>query len=510
MAKPLQRFRLLGIRAQLTLWYTIVFAILILLFGTVFYVNLHMSLVSSFDDALRLRTQQIAAGIAEENGKITISDVTGGLPGIVDGDEVKGAATAGHITPARHRETHPDVVFGALVRIIGATGQTVYVSPAFLNLNVPLVSIIQPLHGTSWKGTITARNGQSVRLYSAALIDNGKVFGVAQVGESLASLDTTLHSVLVEFLLIVPFVLLLSAFGSYWLATNAFAPIKRLTRAARRIKDGDLQQRVPVPLAKDEVQSLALTFNEMIERLNKAFMQQRRFAADASHELRTPVAAIRGMTDVVLAQDASPEEYVTVLREVNNEAERLGHLITDLMALARADEGLKLFEREPVRLDLLAADVAATTEPLAAERGITLEVDNHEPALVLGDEARLIQVIMNLLANAITYTNAGGKVKLSVQVKHNGACLTVRDTGIGIAPEHLPHIFERFYRADPARSTGHSGLGLAIVDWVVHAHGGAISVESQVGQGTAFIVALPLADQAHRGGNTGLFIATRS
>jgi len=473
VAKPLQRFRLLGIRAQLTLWYTIVFAILILLFGTVFYVNLHMSLVSSFDDALRLRTQQIAAGIAEENGKITISDVTGGLPGIVDGDEVKGAATAGHITPARHRETHPDVVFGALV------------------------SITQPLHGASWKGTITARNGQSVRLYSAALIDNGKVFGVAQVGESLASLDTTLHSVLVEFLLIVPFVLLLSAFGSYWLATNAFAPIKRLTRAARRIKDGDLQQRVPVPLAKDEVQSLALTFNEMIERLNKAFMQQRRFAADASHELRTPVAAIRSMTDVVLAQDAAPEEYVTVLREVNNEAERLGHLITDLMALAHADEGLKLFEREPVRLDLLAADVAATTEPLAAERGITLEVDNHEPAIVMGDEARLIQVIMNLLANAITYTNAGGKVKLSVQVKHNGACLTVRDTGIGIAPEHLPHIFERFYRADPARSTGHSGLGLAIVDWVVHAHGGAISVESQVGQGTAFIVALPLADQAH-------------
>jgi two-component system, OmpR family, sensor kinase len=125
-----------------------------------------------------------------------------------------------------------------------------------------------------------------------------------------------------------------------------------------------------------------------------------------------------------------------------------------------------------------------------------LEVDNHEPAVVLGDEARLIQVIMNLLDNAITYTNAGGKVKLSVQVKHNSACLTVRDTGIGIAPEHLPHIFERFYRADPARSTGRSGLGLAIVDWVVHAHGGAISVESQVGQGTAFIVALPLADQA--------------
>ncbi len=245
------------------------------------------------------------------------------------------------------------------------------------------------------------------------------------------------------------------------------------------------------------MQSLALTFNEMIERLDKAFKRQRRFVADASHELRTPVAAIRSMTDVMLAQRTpiEPEEYLAVLRDVNSEAERLGHLINDLLALARTDENQALLEHEPVRLDLLVADVVATTEPLAAEKGITMEVLANEPATVLGDEVRLIQVIMNLIDNALTYTNAGGTVKLEVVVQNNSAILTVRDTGIGIAPEHLEHIFERFYRVDPARSraAGGTGLGLAIVEWIVRAHGGKITVASEVGHGTTLNVTLPLA-----------------
>ena len=251
-----------------------------------------------------------------------------------------------------------------------------------------------------------------------------------------------------------------------------------------------------MPRSKDEIQSLALTFNEMIERLDKAFTRQRRFMADASHELRTPVAAIRSMTDVVLAQSTpvEREEYVTVLRDVNAEAERLGHLINDLLSLARTDENQVLLERELVRLDLLVADVAATIEPLAAERGITIEIVAEQPAMVMADEVRLIQVIMNLLDNAVTYTNTGGTVKLEVKVQNNKACMAVSDTGIGIAKDHLDHIFERFYRVDPARSraAGSTGLGLAIVDWIVRAHGGSITVESELGKGTTFTVTLPI------------------
>ncbi len=262
--------------------------------------------------------------------------------------------------------------------------------------------------------------------------------------------------------------------------------------------------------------TLALTFNEMIERLEKDFIRQRRFVSDASHELRTPVAAIRSLTDVALSQEngtggaggtggtggagVSSDEYLSTLRDVNAEAERLGHLINDLLALARTDENQLLLEREAVRLDLLAADVVATTEALASEKGIALEVKADQPATVIGDEVRLIQVMMNLIDNAIAYTNRGGKVLLSVEVRERSVYLIVRDSGIGIAQEHLEHIFERFYRVDAARSraAGGSGLGLAIVEWIVRAHDGAISVESEIGKGTTFTVRLPLGKMANQ------------
>lgn len=498
MARLLGRIWPPGMRTQMVLWYTLVFMVLMALFGTIFYINLHASLEANIDAGLKLHTQEIAAGINEENGTISVQDVTGVLPGKTDPDVTLETPTVVS-TPGQKtlpREGHTDVNLGPLVRILNARGQEVYISPAFHDLNVPSTSVTQPLHGVAWQGTVTAHNGQAVRLYSAPLVDNGAVYGVVQVGESLASLGDTLRSVVIELLLIVPFVLLLSFAGSYWLAAHAFAPIKRLTSTARRIEAGDLHERVPVPRTKDELQTLALTFNEMIERLEKAFARQRRFVTDASHELRTPVATIRSMTDVVLARSSvTPEEYAAVLHDVNAEAERLSHLISDLQALARTDENQVLLEREPLRLDLLTADVAATIEPLASEKGIRLEVQADEQITVIGDEVRLIQVIMNLVDNAIAYTNAGGKVTLDVKVKGNCAYLTVSDTGIGIEQKHLEHIFERFYRVDPARSraAGGTGLGLAIVDWVVRAHGGTISVESEVGRGTMFTVKLPLA-----------------
>jgi heavy metal sensor kinase len=494
MRKVFHRILPLGVRIQLTIWYIIVFTVLIVLFGGVFYVNLQSALAAGFDDALRLRTQQIVSGIKNEQGNILIQDVTGELPGTIDADETKSTGTVGQ-HQADQKEMHPDVDLGTLVRVLNGRGQTVYVTPAFLALQVPPKSISQPLHGISWQGTVIAQGGQAVRLYSTALTENGSIYGVVQVGESLTPLGSTLRSALIELLLVGPFVLLLGAVGSYWLAAHAFRPITRLTRTAQDIEAGDLHQRVPVPSARDEVQDLALTFNDMIERLERAFTRQRRFVADASHELRTPVAAIRSMTEVALAQDAPLEEYAAVLCDVNAEAERLGHLIRDLLDLARIDEGKTVFEHEPVRLDRLVQETAATTESLATERDIVLEVQANEPVTVLGDEAWLIQIVMNLIDNALTYTNAGGKVTLNVEVKDRNAYLTISDTGIGIAPEHMEHIFERFYRVDAARSShvGGSGLGLAIIERVVRLHGGAVTVESQLGRGSTFTVMLPLA-----------------
>jgi len=296
-------------------------------------------------------------------------------------------------------------------------------------------------------------------------------------------------------LLLVPFILLIGALGSYWLASQAFAPIHHLTSTARQIKAGDLSQRVPVPKARDEVYNLAVTLNEMIERLEASFLRQQRFVADASHELRTPIAAIRSKTDVTLMQPTSAQEYVSVLQSINGEAERLSHLISDLLALARADEGQAPLERETIQLDLLAQAVAANAEFLAQERNIHMVLQLSEPVTILGDEARLIQAIMNLLDNALVYTPRGGYVLLRVEGDQKNARVIVRDTGEGIPAQHLPHIFERFYRCDPARKRregGSSGLGLTIVDWVVRVHGGTIDVVSKVGYGSTFTVTIPV------------------
>jgi len=470
-----------GVRTQLTLWYTAIFALLLTLAGGLIYLHLNDSLASSLDDSLAVRAQQIASDITLQQNKIIPYSAADDLPGF-DPRDSKPTSLA-------------DVNFDTLVRLLDLHGNVVDVTPAFRELHVPATSVTQPLQGTPWQGTVEATNNEPVRIYSRTIADDGKVFAIIQVGASEEFLEHTMHNVFAELLIAALCVLLFGALGSYWLAGRAFAPIRKLIVVARTIKAGDLHERVPVPPATDEVQALALTLNEMLASLELTLTRQRRFVSDASHELRTPVAVIRSKTDLALQQPCEQEEYITVLSEINREAERLGHLISDLLALARGDEGKTHFEMETVALHLVAEAVAANAETLALERGVTLQVETSEPVNVYGDEARLIQVLMNLLDNALLYTNAGGNVTLSITRTQSLAHLTVRDTGIGIAPENLAHIFERFYRADFARTHregGNNGLGLAIVDWIVHAHHGTITVESQPGKGSTFLVELPL------------------
>ncbi len=481
MIRLFQRLRPPGVRIQLMLWYTIVFALLILFSDIVLYTQLRSTLIASLNTALQLRSQQIASGISNDGASITIRDVTGDL---------SGSDTIAPDMP----DASIDVDFGSLVRILNSKGQMLRISPAFRTLIVPPTSVMQSLHGSDWQGNVMTRDGQEVRLYSVPLTENGTPFAVIQVGESLTQVNTALRSLFLELLLIAPFILLLGAVGSYWLGIHAFAPMNRLIQTAQRIKAGDLHQRVPVPRAYDEVRALALTLNEMIEHLDQTFTRQRRFVADASHELRTPVTAIRSMTELAQLKTLTVEEYEHTFDTINKEAERLGHLISDLLALARADERRVMLEQEAIRLDTLVEAVVANAEGLALERGVSLQVHASEPITICGDEARLIQAVINVLDNALLYTDAGGQVTVRVEATSTHALLTISDTGIGIAPEHLPHIFERFYRADPARvrkEGNSSGLGLAIVEWTIHAHKGTIAVESQLGLGSTFIVSLP-------------------
>ncbi len=471
----------LSLRFQIAAWYTIAFAMLLLLTGAIFYTYLETRLEASVDTDLQIRAQQIASSIVIQQGTLSLRNVAGDLPGVG--------------SPGHPQKTLPvDVNHGVLVRILDTHGSSLFETPAFRSLLIPAASWIQPLHGHRWRATVETASHEEVRLTSYVLNEQGKPLTVIQVGESLENLHELLHELVAALLVVGFLVLVCCAAGSYWLAARSFAPIQRLAETARKIKAGDLQQRVPVPAVRDEVQYLALTLNEMLDGLEQSFARQRRFVADASHELRTPVAVIRNTAGIALLEPPHLDETVTALREIRAETERLTLLLTDLLTLSRGDEGQARFEQEVVQFDHLVETVVATAEGLAAERGLQLEVQIQEPVRLLGDEARLIQVVLNLLDNAIRYTPPGGCVRVTVSQTISEACLMVCDTGIGIASEHLPHIFERFYRADPARGqTGESssGLGLSIVEWIVRLHDGAVAVESQVGHGSCFTVRLP-------------------
>lgn len=492
LIKLLKRLWPLSVRTQLAAWYAAIFTILMLLFGTAYYLHLRSMLLDNLDATLLQRTQQVSSAIVVlPNENLAIDDSSGTLAGVVEVDK---SGQNGTYVDSDDKNPALDVDFDALIRVLDSHEKAKFSTAAFGTLIVPAQSIQEALHGPGCTVTVATTGGEEVRLRIQPLIINHAIVGVLLVGASLASLENTLHGVIIDFLIVAPFVPILGALGSYWLATRAFRPIIRLTGIARTIQSGNLHSRVPVPYTNDEVQHLALTFNEMLDHLEAMFKQQRRFIADASHELRTPVAAIRSMTDVALDQQLTVNEYVSVLHDVNTQAEHLSKLITDLLTLARADEGHIRFEREPLRLDLLANDVVTTLESLATEKGITLSVEANEPLLIMGDEARMMQVIMNLLDNALKYTSPGGTVIVRVQsTQEQQVRLTVQDTGIGIAQEHIAHIFERFYRVDSARSrsAGGTGLGLAIVKWIVTMHQGTIAVTSQVGKGTTFSIVLP-------------------
>ncbi|MDQ2715129.1 MAG: HAMP domain-containing histidine kinase [Chloroflexota bacterium] len=469
-----------GIRLQVLCGYTAVFTLVLLLAGAVSYHYFERALEDNVNTSLQIQAHQIAEEIVVGNDTMTIHDATGSLSGI---------------TSDQPASTPDDPDTEALVRVLDTHGHVVRETPASQRLQIPSASMTQPLHGQPWEGTIRTVDGHEVQFYSQALTAQGKPFAILQVGQSLTSQHALLDQLITFLLLVGALALLLCAASSYLLIDRAFAPIHHVIQTARRIKAGHLDQRIVLPAAQDEIHDLALTLNEMLDSLDQTMTRQRRFVADASHELRTPVAVIRNKTSIALLKPQKRQDYITVLQEINAETERLGHLISDLLALARGDEGHAPFEREPLRLDLLAEATAASARPLAEERDVQLTVHTDQPVTLVGDEARLIQVVMNLLENALRYTNPGGQVSLTVGTAQNRAHLVVRDTGIGIAQAHLPHLFERFYRADAAREqTGgsSSGLGLAIVEWIVRVHGGTITVESQPGQGSCFTVMLPL------------------
>ena len=332
-------------------------------------------------------------------------------------------------------------------------------------------------------------NGEPVRI--AAARDRNLTY---LVGYPLSELRDVLESLYSIFLILVPIALAASVFGGLALANKSLQPVNAITTRARRITAENLDQTIPERDVDDEIGRLTSTMNDMIRRLHDSFAQVRQFSADVSHELRTPLTIMRGELEIALRSTKSPEEYRRVLESSLEEIMRMTSIIDNLLTLAKADQGIYHADFSEVDLHAMVDELFEDSEVLAQRKNIQVQLKANAPITIVGDRVRLRQLFLNLIDNAIKYTPEGGKVSLGVEQQNGTAIFQVEDTGIGIPPEEINRVFDRFYRVDKARSRelGGSGLGLSIAKWIAELHRGSISVKSEVNRGSTFTVALPI------------------
>jgi heavy metal sensor kinase len=456
-----------SIKFRFTLWYLLVLAVLLIALSAGVYFYLSQSLYQSLDDSLELRSTQLRS-----------------IPAILES--------------IRQGEFEEEL--GEIVILYFYSGnQLVEVSPRGISIPLTREFISQAIAGRSSFTTIETAEGEGLRLLAVPvnLSMPGPPPGIQPatlvIARSTKHIDQALAGLVRTLIIAVPLALAVAAGGGIFLARRALKPVDKIAQTAQKIEESDLSQRINVN-TKDELGRLAATLNEMMRRLEKAFQRQKQFTSDASHELRTPLAVIEAESSLALQKERPSSDYRQSLETISQESRQMSYLIDQLLTLARADAGKEQWNFGEVGLGRLITDLSTDVEVLCQEKGLSFKLGQTQDPVVKGDKARLRELFMNLLDNAIRYTPAPGTVSVSLRREGQMAVVDIRDTGIGIPAEDIPFIFERFYRVDKSRSRadGGSGLGLAICQHIAEVHGGKIDVESQVGTGSTFSIWLPL------------------
>lgn len=463
------------IRGRLTLWYVSALALILIAFGIAVYVLLSRALHRRVDDALRSTIE------------ISITSLTH------DTQEGQSRQSAAQSTASEL--SHPQQA----LMIFDEQGRLLAEHPyeGDLHIRLPDLSAIPAeevfLYTVTEEDDADDHHRLAVRRVRIPPADTPYIILASQ---PLEAVEDELESLREILYFAAPAVLLLAGLGGWFLARQGLAPVAAMARSARRIGAGSLERQLPVANPRDELGQLAITFNELLARLNAAFAQQRQFMADASHELRTPLSVMSTAAGVTLKKThRDEEEYREALRMMAEQTRRLSRIVHDMFVLARADAGSYPLQKRPLYLNDLLDEVARSGGLLASGKNITVEATNLPEAAYHGDEDLLRQMMLNLLDNAIKFTPAGGVVKLSLTRQPFEYRLSVSDTGPGIPPEAQAHIFERFYRADKARSRaedGGAGLGLAIARWIAQAHDGSLELADTGHNGTTFNARLPI------------------
>jgi heavy metal sensor kinase len=456
-----------SIKFRFTIWYLLVLAVLLIALSAGVYFYLSRSLYQSLDDSLILRSSQLS-----------------NIPAIMES-----------IQQGEFQEELGEIV----ILYFYSGDQLTQVSARGINITPSHELISQAIAGTSSFSTIQTEAGEGLRLLAVPI--NISILGpppgiqpaALVIGRSTKQIDQALAGLVHTLIIAVPLALALAAGGGIFLARRALKPVDQIAQTAQEIEESDLSQRINVT-TKDELGRLAATLNEMIGRLEKAFQRQKQFTSDASHELRTPLAVIEAESTLALEKERPPSDYRQSLETISQESRQMSYLIDQLLTLARADAGKEQWNFTEVNLGKLITNLSTDVEILCQEKGLSFQLGQAQDLVVKGDEARLREVFMNLLDNAIRYTKSPGTVSVSLRSEGQMAVVAITDTGVGIPAEDIPFIFERFYRVDKSRSRaeGGTGLGLAICRHIAEAHGGKIEVESHVGAGSTFSVWLPL------------------
>jgi len=452
----MKRFRTL--RVRFALWTSGLLFVTLCIFGIFVYGNMQRGLYATLDNGLIDNADQIAAGLNIENGQLSLPD---NLVETQENSDLRGR--------------------GFTLRVLTPQGKLIQSSGPYKDL--PLSS-----NGSFLTYSLPA-GGAPIRIYTQYVYDNNNFIAIVQVAQSIADIQLALRKLLFSLLISVPVLILLAGAGGYFLAARALSPIDQIISTARRISAEDLSQRLDLAETDDEVGRLVSTLNDMFARLDDSFRRERQFTNDASHELRTPLAAMQAILSVIRSRKRTSAEYERALDDLSEETERLHTLVENLLQLARANKRDN-HPFEKVNLSLLIQDVVDSLRALAEQKNLTLTASLPDDLIMLGDSDELIRLFVNLIDNAIKYTEQGF-ILVSAIKQLNEIEIKISDSGIGIAEAHLPHIFDRFYQVDPARSGKGSGLGLAIAKEIVQAHSGRITVESQVGLGTTFIIRFP-------------------
>jgi heavy metal sensor kinase len=454
----------LPIRLKLTAWYSAVLLVTFILFGFVAFFGMRRGIEISVDEGLRDQLRGISELMRNvfPEGRQRLQD------------ELR-----------EHSELRAGEDFS---QVSDESGHWLFRSRLMGRFDIPR----EGTQGLSYY------NRQAKGLPLRVLASEVKVGGqryLVQVAAPMDDFDDALNRFKWVLLFFSPLLLVLASAGGYWMSRRALQPVDEITSAARDINSRNLSKRLRVPQSRDELQRLSDTLNGMLERLDAAFSRITRFTADASHELRTPVALMRTTAEISLRRCRSEAEYREALSQILSESEKTSALVEKLMLLARTDAGFESLERVTVDLTECLADACRKGRTLAEGKEIVFDERLAKaPILVEGDLNALHRLFLILIDNAVKYTPADGRVAVSLTVDREFALVEVQDTGIGIGSDDLPHIFERFYRADRARSReqGGAGLGLSIARWIAEAHGGSIQVQSTPGVGSTFQVRIPI------------------